>query len=208
MLVLKIKSLLHIKTSVMNTTSESLLFRLQHVSSDEVDQSAWETFVGLYTPLMLHWARKVGLKQPDAADLIQEVLSIVFRRLPDWKYDRQGSFRGWLRTVNPEQVSRASADKKRCRSSTNQHRSWRGSLRFPHAESTWDLDYGRLLLTQAMDQMQCDFEPTTWQALLAVMRENLSVEQASKQHNVSPWTIYSARSRLMRRLRDQLDGML
>ena len=79
----------------MNTTSESLLFRLQqHANSDEIDQSAWESFVGLYTPLLLHWARKVGLKQPDAADLIQEVLAIVFRRLPDLKYDRQGSFRG------------------------------------------------------------------------------------------------------------------
>ena len=192
----------------MNTTSESLLFRLQqHANSDEIDQSAWESFVGLYTPLLLHWARKVGLKQPDAADLIQEVLAIVFRRLPDLKYDRQGSFRGWLRTVTLNKY------RERLRIKTlplvDESASFvEGLASVPQAESTWDLDYGRLLLIQAMDKMQCDFEPATWQALLAVMRENLSVEQASKQHNVSPWTIYSARSRLMRRLRDQLDGML
>ncbi|MDB2686446.1 sigma-70 family RNA polymerase sigma factor [Mariniblastus sp.] len=192
----------------MNTTSESLLFRLQqHVGSDEIDQSAWENFVGLYTPLMLHWARKVGLKQPDAADLIQEVLAIVFRRLPDLKYDRQGSFRGWLRTVTLNKFRERR--RKKTLPFTDESASFvEGLASVPQAESTWDLDYGRLLLTQAMDQMQCDFEPATWQALLAVMRENLSVEQASKQHAVSPWTIYSARSRLMRRLRDQLDGML
>ena len=192
----------------MNTTSESLLFRLQqHANSDEIDQSAWESFVGLYTPLLLHWARKVGLKQPDAADLIQEVLAIVFRRLPDLKYDRQGSFRGWLRTVTLNKYR----ERRRIKTLplVDESASFvEGLASVPQAESTWDLDYGRLLLIQAMDKMQCDFEPATWQALLAVMRENLSVEQASKQHNVSPWTISSARSRLMRRLRDQLDGML
>ena len=192
----------------MNTTSESLVFRLQqHANSDEIDQSAWENFVGLYTPLLLHWARKVGLKQPDAADLIQEVLAIVFRRLPDLKYDRQGSFRGWLRTVTLNKYR----ERRRIKTLplVDESASFvEGLASVPQAESTWDLDYGRLLLIQAMDKMQCDFEPATWQALLAVMRENLSVEQASKQHNVSPWTIYSARSRLMRRLRDQLDGML
>lgn len=192
----------------MNTTSESLLFRLQqHVSSDEIDQSAWENFVGLYTPLMLHWARKVGLKPADAADLIQEVLAIVFRRLPDLKYDRQGSFRGWLRTVTLNKYRERR--RKKTLPLVDESASFvEGLASVPQAESTWDLDYGRLLLTQAMDKMQCDFEPATWQALLAVMRENLSVEQASTQHNVSPWTIYSARSRLMRRLRDQLNGML
>ena len=78
----------------------------------------------------------------------------------------------------------------------------------PQAESTWDLDYGRILLKQAMDQMECDFEPATWQALKAVMSQSLTVDQAATEHGVSPWTIYSARSRLMRRLREQLDGML
>ena len=194
----------------MNTTSESLLFRLQqHALSTEtdVDQSAWDTFVSLYTPLMFHWATKVGLGQADAADLVQEVLTIVFRRLPDLKYDRQGSFRGWLRTVTLNKF------RERRRKKMLPVIDASGSIvdqlvSVPQAESAWDIDYGRLLLRQAMDQMQCDFEPATWQALLAVMRENLSVELASKQHDVSPWTIYSARSRLMRRLRDQLDGML
>ena len=83
----------------MNTTSESLLFRLQHSSEDGVDQNAWEKFVQLYTPLIFYWTRKVGLQQADAADLVQDVLSIVFRRLPDFQYDVSGSFRGWLRTV-------------------------------------------------------------------------------------------------------------
>ena len=194
----------------MNTTSESLLFRLQqHAGSTEtdVDQTAWNTFVGLYTPLMFHWARKVGLNESDAADLVQEVLTIVFRRLPDLKYDRQGSFRGWLRTVTLNKF-RERRRKKTLPLIDASGSILEGLASIPQAESTWDIDYGRMLLRQAMDQMQCDFEPATYRALMAVMRENLSVDQAAKQHDVSSWTIYSARSRLMRRLREQLDGML
>ena len=199
----------------MNTTSESLLFRLQHYAKpDNADvdnsvnqQQAWETFVRLYTPLIFYWARKVGLKQADAADLVQEVFAIVFRKLPDLKYDRQGSFRGWLRTVTMNKY-REQRRKKALPivDATDSLMDQLASI--PQAESTWDLDYGRILLKQAMDQMECDFEPATWQALKSVMSQTLSVDQAAQEHVISPWTIYSARSRLMRRLREQLDGML
>ena len=195
----------------MNSTSESLLIRLQQHANEreerEVDQSAWETFVGLYTPLMFYWARKVGLKQADAADLVQEVLAIVFRRLPDLNYDRQGSFRGWLRTITLNKFREKRRKKSLPVSDVTQ--SQMGELvPMPQAESTWDLDYGRMLLKQAMDQMECDFEPSTWTALQSVMRGSQSVDQAAKEFEVSPWTIYSARSRLMRRLREQLEGLL
>ena len=187
------------------------MFRLQqHDAEDEnmtVDQSAWETFVGLYTPLMFYWARKAGLRRSDAADLVQDVLAIVFRRLPDLKYDRKGSFRGWLRTITLNQFR----DRRRKRSLpiTDASQSMLAkSVSVPEAESIWDLDYGRMLLKEAMDQMECDFEPSTWQALLAVMKQNLSVNQAAEKFKISVWTIYSARSRLIRRLREQLEGML
>ena len=130
----------------MNTTSESLLFRLQDSPDGDIDQNAWEKFVQLYTPLMFHWARKVGLQQSDAADLVQDVLSIVFRRLPDFQYDTSGSFRGWLRMVTLNKFR----EKKRKRVTevsiaSNSVLEQIASLQ--RAESTWDLDYGCLLYT-------------------------------------------------------------
>ena len=194
----------------MNTTSESLLFRLQQHAEDDglaIDQLAWETFVGLYTPLMFYWARKAGLRRADAADLVQDVLATVFRRLPDLKYDRQGSFRGWLRTITLNKFRDRRRKKSLPIADASQSQIVK-SVSVPEAESIWDIDYGRMLMKQAMDQMEGDFEPSTWQALLAVMKENLSVNQAAEKFEISAWTIYSARSRLIRRLREQLEGML
>jgi len=191
----------------MNTTSESLLFRLQSAPDGELDQNAWEKFVQLYTPLMFHWARKVGLQQSDAADLVQDVLSIVFHRLPDFQYDAAGSFRGWLRMVTLNKFR----EKKRKRVTevsiaSNSVLEQIASLQ--RAESTWDLDYGQMLLQQTMELMESDFQPGTWQALRAVMAEGMTVDQAAEATGVSIWTIYSAKARLMKRLREELKGLL
>jgi RNA polymerase sigma-70 factor (ECF subfamily) len=191
----------------MNTTSESLLFRLQHSPDGDVDQNAWEKFVQLYTPLMFYWARKVGLQQSDAADLVQDVLGIVFRRLSDFQYEASGSFRGWLRTVTLNKFR----EKKRKRVTevniaSNSVLEQISSLQ--RAESTWDLDYGRMLLLQTMALMEQDFQPATWKALRAVMAEGKTVDQAAEANGVSVWTIYSAKARMMKRLREELKGLL
>ena len=79
----------------MNTTSFSLLERLRQPS----DSAAWDRFVELYTPLLFYWGRRAGLQSADAADLVQDVFEVLLHKLPEFQYDRQKSFRSWLRTV-------------------------------------------------------------------------------------------------------------
>ena len=190
----------------MNTTSESLLIRLQGLDHS-IDQVAWEQFVALYTPLIFYWSRKMGLEQNDAADLVQDVLARVFQNLPKLQYDATKSFRGWLRQVTMNRYREI----RRRKSLQIENGSESLIHKLPsveQAESTWDIDYARLLVAQAMEGMEENFDPQTWRALLQVMNESKTVEQASQETDVSPWTIYSARSRLMKRLRDKLEGLL
>ena len=190
----------------MATTSESLLFRLQNLGT-ATDEKAWERFVSLYTPLIFYWARRTGLQQNDASDLVQDVLTKVFLKLPDLSYDRSKSFRGWLRKVTLNRYREI--NRRKSSRAENASASLIEKLApIEQAESTWDIDYAKLLVAQAMEGMQNDFDPATWQALQRVMKDSDTVDQAAKTTGVSPWTIYSARSRLMKRLRDELDGLL
>src|SRR5438552_17277524 len=86
---------IHVRDRSMYTTPVSLLERLHQPAADE----AWQRFVKLYTPLLYHWACRVGLQGADAADLVQDVLTLLVQKLPEFKYDSQKSFRAWLRTV-------------------------------------------------------------------------------------------------------------
>src|SRR5437763_1819886 len=77
------------------STSETLLSRLRQPGA----RWACARFVELYTPLLYFWAGRAGSAHADAADLVQEVLLLLVQKRPDFHYDTQGSFRGWLRTV-------------------------------------------------------------------------------------------------------------
>jgi RNA polymerase sigma-70 factor (ECF subfamily) len=79
----------------MNTTPASLLEQLRHPNAQE----AWKRFVRLYTPLLYSWARRVGLPDQDAGDLVRDVLTVLVQKLPEFTYDRHKRFRGWLWTV-------------------------------------------------------------------------------------------------------------
>src|SRR4051812_18936487 len=80
---------------MMLSTSASLLERLRQPG----EQEAWDRFVRLYTPLLCQWGRQLGLRDADIADLVQDVFLKLFRKLPDFVYEPDKSFRGWLRTV-------------------------------------------------------------------------------------------------------------
>jgi RNA polymerase sigma-70 factor (ECF subfamily) len=73
--------------------STSLFDRLPH------DPDAWPRFVQLYTPLLLHMAKKVGLKAADAPDFVQEVMLHLYEKLPRFKPDPSRSRNAWLATV-------------------------------------------------------------------------------------------------------------
>src|SRR5881275_2606711 len=78
------------------TTRASLLVRLR----DGQDVQAWREFVKLYAPVVYGFARKRGLQDADASDLMQEVLRSVAGAVGRLDYDPgRGTFRGWLFTV-------------------------------------------------------------------------------------------------------------
>ncbi len=79
----------------MHTTPVSLLQRLRRPG----EAQDWERFVALYTPFLLYWARRLGAGPEERADLVQDVLTVMVQKLPDFAYDKGKSFRGWLRTI-------------------------------------------------------------------------------------------------------------
>ena len=187
----------------MNTTSESLLLRLRQAD----DQQAWSRFVQLYTPLLFHWARGTGLQPQDASDLVQEVLTLLFRKLPEFDYDANKSFRSWVRTITINKY------REFCRRKSVSRNAVTGTvvnqvLSDPDEESAWDLSYQKSLFQTAMEMIQPEFRPKTWEAVKKFLLNDQTAAQIADETGVSVWTIYAAKSRLMARLKEELNGLV
>src|SRR5262249_32607592 len=80
----------------MRDTPVSLLERLRL----QPDAAAWQRLADLYAPLIRTWLRRHSVQPSDADDLVQEVLGVLVRELPDFQHQRRpGAFRRWLRGV-------------------------------------------------------------------------------------------------------------
>lgn len=77
-------------------TRATLIARLKNWQ----DQASWQDFFDTYWKLIYGLARKFGLNDEDAQDVVQETMVSVANHMPNFKYDPQiGSFKSWLRTL-------------------------------------------------------------------------------------------------------------
>lgn len=183
----------------MLTTSPSLLHQLREPN----DALVWNKFVRLYAPLIYNWVRRTGLQAADADDLVQEVFRILVQKLPEFQYDRGLSFRNWLRAI-VNNVWR------------NHCRQWARSTKVMDnldecvgQEDAFSKAYfERELADRAMELIQPEFHPATWQAFVEHGVKNRPAAEVASELQTTVGAIYAARCRVVARLRVFLHGML
>jgi RNA polymerase sigma factor (sigma-70 family) len=188
-------------------TRASLLVQIRDGGND----AAWREFSHLYGRVIYGFARKQGLQDADAADLMQDVLRSVSSAIGRLDYDRkQGTFRGWLFTITRNKVFNFfSARRVRPRgsgdSAINQLLdSQPGNV---DGNDVWELEYQRRLASLAMERIKAEFQEKTWRAFLLTAVEGISVPQVAKQLQLSAGAIYVAKSRVLARLKDEVDAL-
>jgi RNA polymerase sigma-70 factor (ECF subfamily) len=182
-------------------TPSSLLQRLRGPTEPE----AWERFVELYTPLLYAWARSRGLQEHDVADLVQDVFTILVQKLPEFQYDQHRSFRAWLRTVTLNRW------RDTCKRRAPRLLAGDNALLTEQpddGEAFWEAEYRRRLVGQALELMQAEFEPTTWRACWAFVVCDRSATEVARELGISENAVYIAKHRVLRRLRQELEGLL
>ena len=74
-------------------TRQSLLSRLKNWE----DTTSWQVFFDTYWRLIYGVARKAGLNDAEAQDVVQETVLSVAKQMPELKYNpKLGSFKSWL----------------------------------------------------------------------------------------------------------------
>jgi RNA polymerase sigma factor (sigma-70 family) len=179
---------------------------------DGQDTAAWKEFLQLYGPVVYGFARNRGLQDADAADVMQDVMRSVARNAAKLEYDpKRGTFRGWLYTIARNKVYNfLSAGRNRPKGGGDPDNTERlESIADPRdeAEESFELEYRRRLSGKAMERVKNEFQKNTWTAFWETAVEGKNAADVGKALKMTPGAVYVAKSRVLARLRDEVQHM-
>jgi RNA polymerase sigma-70 factor (ECF subfamily) len=190
-------------------TPFSLLDRLTRNASPR----DWETFTSLYTPILRGWLRRQLDQEADVDDLVQEVFRVLVARLAEFQHNGSaGAFRAWLRAILVNCLRNF----------------WRARGRTPQPApladavaslddladpsnalaQEWDREHDRLVMARLLEVVRPEFTETTWLGFQRYALEGVALEAVAAELGVSVNAVCIAKSRVLRRLREEARGLL
>jgi RNA polymerase sigma-70 factor (ECF subfamily) len=193
------------------STSGSLLMQLK-----EGQPAAWERLTALYAPLVYHWCRAMRLAEQDMPDVFQQVFQAVASHIRTFHKDRPGdTFRHWLRAITRNKVRdhfRRTARQEHAAGGTDAQ-IYFAQLAAPsegeenETDNAREAEEIRHLLRGALEQIRAQVLPQTWQAFWKVVVEGKTPEEVGEELGMRPGTVRVAKSRVLARLRSELDEL-
>jgi RNA polymerase sigma-70 factor (ECF subfamily) len=188
-------------------TSVSLLERLAGRPTDD----DWRRLLDLYQPLLRAWMTRSGVALSDADDLIQEVMLVVFREVSGFKRRGNGAFRSWLRTIMAHRVSNhLRAGRYRPATGDRDLLQQLDELESPESELSqqWDREHDEHVAAALLRRVQGDFAPATWEAFRRHALEGEPAVRVAEELKLSLNSVLLAKSRVLKRLRQELAGLV
>lgn len=193
----------------MDATSVSLLDRLREEPSDV----SWARLVDLYSPLIRNWLGRNALFGQDADDQVQEVLLVVFRKLPEFRREPHvGAFRRWLKGITVNCLRRFWRARKARPAATGADDSLAMLDNLEDATSElsllWDREHDQHVTKQLLTMIENEFEARTWAAFRRVTFDGVPAADVAAELGISANAVFIAKSRVLSRLRQVGDGLL
>jgi RNA polymerase sigma-70 factor (ECF subfamily) len=185
-------------------TRNSLLVRL----GNPADADAWNEFSQVYRPIIVRMGRSRGLQTADAEDLAQRVLVSIAGAIDRWEPEGKAKFRTWLKRITDNAILNALTRTKpdQAAGSTSVVDLLNNSPGSEGVDSKLlELEYRREVLHWAARRIRDEFTETTWQAFWLTTIEAKPAEAVGQALGRNRGSIYAAKSRVMRRLLQQID---
>jgi RNA polymerase sigma-70 factor (ECF subfamily) len=174
------------------------------------NREAWEEFVVIYRPVIYRLARQRGLQDADAQDLVQNVLIRVSSAIERYQEQPGVRFRHWLRTVTANAILTFLTRKPQdlaAGGTAVQDLLNEQSAMSTELEAELSTEYMREQYLRAAAIVRTEVNDETWQAFELTIIQEQSCEAAARALMKSIGTIYAARSRIIKRLRDQIERL-
>ena len=193
-------------------TRVSLLGRLRNPG----DNDAWEDFYKQYRRVILSFARRRGVDEDGAQDVLQETSCCVLRRMATFNYNPgAGKFRNWLLTIVANKCREALRRGKPSlqisldASEPGGARRLEEKLEAPSEHPEIEQEWRHCLLQEALSRIMADPKvgERTARIYCAYKIEGISVQELEKKYHMNANAIYQIANRIGHRLEQQVRAL-
>jgi len=174
------------------------------------DRRAWDEFVAAYRPAIYRMVRRRGLQDADAQDVTQDILVRIAGAIGQYEQQPGTQFRHWLRRVAKNAIltslTQTPKDVAVGGSEVREFLAEHADVS-PELERELDAEYRREQYLRATAVVRQDVNEETWLAFEKTVIEGMSCEDTAQSIGKSIGTVYAARSRIVKRLRVQIELM-
>ncbi len=166
---------------------------------------AWDEFCRHFQPVVVNFARQLGLSQVDAEDAAQETMATFFKAFESGKYDRgKGRLSSWLFGVAKHVIlnlrgrrplEQLIADK------TTGTSFWDLIEDDNSIQQAWENEWRRMALKGCLEQVRREFDSKVVTAFELYGLRGIDIEDVCRQLAMSRNAVYIAKSRVLSRLR-------
>jgi RNA polymerase sigma-70 factor (ECF subfamily) len=171
------------------------------------DQKNWQEFFRTYRKLIYTVARKSGLTEAEAEDVVQETVITVAKRIDSLKYDPTiGSFKGWLLQITRWRI--ADQFRKRQPAELQKHRrndeTSQGTATIERAADPagfdlaeqWDVEWRNNLIEAAKERVKRLVDPKQYQIFDCYVMKEWPAQKVAKELSVGIAQVYLAKHRV------------
>ncbi len=200
------------KITGLLATRRSLVDRL----ADWEDRKHWQEFFDAYWKLIYSAARKSGLTDVEAQEVVQETVITVAKKIDKLKYDPAiGSFKGWLLQITRWRIAdqfrkREPGNAKFPRSPDDRQTATIERVADPNVadlDELWEKEWQDNLMEAAISRVKKKVDPKQFQIFDCYVRKEWPAQKVADQLKVSVAQVYLARHRVTAVLKKEIKAL-
>lgn len=190
-----------------NRTRTTMVVGLRNLE----DQKVWNRFFNSYWKLIYHSARKAGLADADAQEVVQDTVIAITKSIEGFEYDRaKGSFKGWLMKTTKwkivDQFRKIQRKQSRESADASEHLEQIPD-NLPGIDSYWEDHWQKELLEAAMERVKEEVNPLYYQVYDRLVLRDKKAKEVADELAIPVSQVYLAKHRITEALKKAVEEM-
>ena len=185
-------------------TNHSLVARVKNLG----DGASWAEFMGIYQPVVYRMAKRRGLQDADAHDVMQQVFVSVAGAIERWdSSEGLPPFRAWLTTITKNAISKTLGRRPRDRATGSTSVMEQLNAVADIGESSdeeFAVETRRQMFRWAAQRVRIEFTQATWDMFWRTSVLGESVSEVATATGRTTGAVYIARHRVVARLKEEI----